>query len=241
MNCLLSQRFLVLGAVLTMAAITGLTPDARADVYMWRDARGVIHFSDRKKNDNYQRKAPGRLEAAPEPQKAAQQTGTTVRSRIAKNDIDHDQLNRWIAKYSNEFGVDPDLVRAVIHAESDYNHLAVSRAGAMGLMQLMPGTAGDVGVNDAFDPEHNVRGGTKYLAMMLDQFQNNVKLAVAAYNAGPHNVTKYRGIPPFEETRTYVKRVMMLHEAYRQQRLWASVLRPETEQSSLTSPASFDP
>ncbi len=208
---------------LTLAAAFALAPvtPARAEIYMWRDARGVIHFSDRRQNDNYHRKAPGKLETLPE-KNTKVASAQTNRSPLAE--IDHAVLNQWVMKYADEFGVDPDLVRAVIHAESDYNYMAVSRTGAMGLMQLMPGTADHVGVDDAFDPQLNVRGGTKYLAMMLDRFQNNTKLAVAAYNAGPENVVKYRGIPPFDETRAYVKRVMLLFETYRQQRLWASAL-----------------
>jgi hypothetical protein len=117
-------------------------------------------------------------------------------------------LARVIEKYAQQYGVDQDLVWAVIRQESGFNSQAVSPKGAMGLMQLMPGTAAMLGVADAFDVEQNIAGGIKYLERCLSQFNQNVSLALAAYNAGPDNVVKYQGCPPFAETRHYVASVL---------------------------------
>jgi len=120
-----------------------------------------------------------------------------------------------IVAAAREYGVDPALVRAVIHAESAFRPGARSKKGAMGLMQLMPDTARDMGVSDAFSPRENIRGGVKYLAWLLEKNGGSTTLATAAYNAGPGAVERHQGIPPYEETQTYVKRVRILYDRYR--------------------------
>lgn len=120
---------------------------------------------------------------------------------------------------SRQFGLDPALVRAVIHAESGFNAKARSPKGAMGLMQLMPGTARMLGVTDARQPSHNILGGVKYLAGLLQRFKYDVTLATAAYNAGPEAVKKYAGVPPYPETQVYVQRVKILHQRYKMSQL----------------------
>ena len=109
---------------------------------------------------------------------------------------------------SGRYRLDPDLVSSVIKAESDFNARAVSRKGAQGLMQLMPGTASQLGVSDAFDPQANVEGGTKYLRELMEKYNFDIVTALAAYNAGPQRVEQFRGVPPYYETRAYVARVV---------------------------------
>jgi soluble lytic murein transglycosylase-like protein len=118
------------------------------------------------------------------------------------------ELDALIEKYSGQNGLDPKLVRAVITAESDGNAKCVSSKGAMGLMQLMPEELKGYGVTDPFNPEQNIAGGTRQLAEKLKLFNGDLSLALAAYNAGAGNVRKYGGIPPFTETRNYVKKIM---------------------------------
>ncbi len=116
---------------------------------------------------------------------------------------------------AEQFDLDPALIRAVIHAESAFNAKARSKVGAIGLMQLMPATAKELGVSDAFDIKQNIWGGSQYLAYLLKRFDNDIDLACAAYNAGPTTVTKYQGIPPYPETQAYVERVKILLKRYR--------------------------
>ena len=121
-----------------------------------------------------------------------------------------------IQRAALEYGVDPELIRGIIAAESAFQQDAVSPVGAIGYMQLMPGTAAEMGY-DPTDPEQNIQAGSKYISLMIDRYENRrngLQLAIAAYNAGPGNVDRYRGIPPFRETRTYVKRVMGYYAEY---------------------------
>lgn len=130
--------------------------------------------------------------------------------------LNRDAFRAEIAAAALEFGVDESLLRAVVHAESAFNPNALSKKGAQGLMQLMPGTADDLGVANPFDATQNIRGGAQYLAQQLKAFQGDERLAMAAYNAGPANVAKYGGVPPFDETQVYVSRVSTLRDRYRQ-------------------------
>lgn len=137
-----------------------------------------------------------------------------VSGRLGPDGMPPRDLTRMIDRAAQRHGVEPELVHAVVRAESGYNDQAVSRAGAMGLMQLMPGTADMVGVSDAFEPAQNVEGGTQYLRMMLDRFGNDLTLAIAAYNAGPSAVENYGGVPPYRETREYLGRVLRFRDEF---------------------------
>ncbi len=121
------------------------------------------------------------------------------------------EISRLIEYHARHQGLSPRLVQAVVQVESGYNPKALSRKGAMGLMQLMPDTAALLGVEDAYNPEQNIRGGTRYLRRQLDRFSGDVTLALAAYNAGPTAVSRYDGVPPYRETRNYISRVLRLY------------------------------
>lgn len=139
-----------------------------------------------------------------------------VHSKIdfARTALNLDAFKNEIAAAAASTGVDIALLRAVIHAESAFNPMALSNKGAQGLMQLMPGTAGDLGVSDAFNAAENIEGGARYLAQLLKDFNGDVKLAAAAYNAGEGAVQKYGGVPPYDETQVYVQRVQQLRDRY---------------------------
>lgn len=137
---------------------------------------------------------------------------TKVNNKKNPTSISRSEINDLISKYSYQNGLDEDFVKAVVNQESGFNPNATSHCGAMGLMQLMPSTAQGLGVTNAYDAEQNIEGGTKYLKGLMDRFNNDKSLALAAYNAGPNAVKKYGGIPPYAETQNYVKSVLSKYD-----------------------------
>lgn len=137
--------------------------------------------------------------------------GVTTNSRL-DNITDRVKINKLIDEYSQKYGLDSDFVKAVVKQESGFNEKATSKCGAMGLMQLMPGTAKALNVNDPYNARDNIEGGVKYLKGLMDRFGGDMKLALAAYNAGPNAVKKYNGVPPYNETQNYVKNIMSMYQ-----------------------------
>lgn len=137
---------------------------------------------------------------------------SSIESKKSNSSTSRSDIENLIEKYAEKNGLDADFVKAVIKQESGFNPNATSHCGAMGLMQLMPATAQGLGVTNAYDAEQNIQGGTKYLKGLMDRFDNNKSLALAAYNAGPNAVKKYGGIPPYMETQNYVKSVLGSYE-----------------------------
>ncbi|MFN2546792.1 MAG: lytic transglycosylase domain-containing protein [Myxococcales bacterium] len=196
--------------------LAALPAAARSGLHMWTDKDGVLHVDDTPPPPPRARNAPRKATPAP-----AAPARKAERWWEKRSDAPPDEIDRAAAYYN----VPAELVRAVIWAESAGDAMAVSRTGALGLMQLMPHTAGEMYVQDPVDPAQNIMGGTRYLRWLANQFGGDMLLTLAAYNAGPDAVKKYGGVPPFEETRTYCKRVMAY---YRQ-------LKAESAQKKLAS------
>lgn len=188
---------------LTIAAGIQAT-GAWADIYRYEDSEGVVHFTDAPTDK--------RFKVFMRDIKKDRKLRTTF--RLQNYVRDPAEFEPIIDQCALEYGVDKSLVKAVIHAESGYNPNAVSRKGASGLMQLMPQTARDLKVANSFDPRDNIRGGVRYLRFLLDTFKGNESLALAAYNAGLSRVAQYGGVPPYQETRTYVDKVLNYRRNY---------------------------
>ncbi len=195
-----------LTALMIFVSLTGLST-VSADMYKFTDKDGIVHYTN----------------VRPSGQKNLQTFSfPCYASDIKCNQLDWENipLNRSafdveILAAAEVFTVDDALIRAIIHAESAYQPEALSPKGAQGLMQLMPATQKELQVVNVFDPISNIEGGTLYLSRLLDQFNQNVELAAAAYNAGPGAVREYGGVPPYKETQEYVRRVKILYRRYR--------------------------
>jgi soluble lytic murein transglycosylase-like protein len=138
-------------------------------------------------------------------------SGAATAAESGRTAMDRADLYELVQAISREHGVDPKLVDALVQVESAYDPNAVSRRGAMGLMQLMPATAARLEIDDPFDPEKNIRGGVREFSRLIDQYSGNLQFALAAYNAGVGAVSRYRGVPPYAETRNYVSRILTIY------------------------------
>lgn len=197
-------------AALTFLMLLCLIPEAAANLYTFRGEENATYFTN--VPGEGRKKVQLTLNAAGHLRRSA---GRQKRHSKARNGDVAPFFNPISRSYdsiilsaSEKFAVDPDLVRAVIKAESNFNAGAVSRKGAQGLMQIMPRTADELGIIDAFDPEENILGGVRYLRYLLDEFDEDYSLALAAYNAGPSRVAGRNAIPDIAETQDYVKRVL---------------------------------
>jgi soluble lytic murein transglycosylase-like protein len=163
---------------------------ARADIYRYRDENGIWHFTNIKSDRRY------KLYIREDP------------------DIFIEKHSSIIQQASERFGVKTSLIKAVIHAESGFDEYATSKKGAQGLMQLMPKTQEELDVENPYEPAENIIGGVQYLSSLLTRYNNNIRQALAAYNAGPENVEKYDGEPPFPETKNFIKKVLDYYDRY---------------------------
>lgn len=157
------------------------------NIYYFKDKDGVLHFTDLPNSKKYK---------------------PYLKSR--EFSIDQQKIMDFIHKYSQLYNIDAKLVQAVLQAESNYDPMAQSKEGAQGLMQIMPCTQKELGLNAPFDPKANIKAGIRYLKKMMEQF-SCVEYALAAYNAGPNSVRQYKGIPPFPETKKYIQRVLQIY------------------------------
>lgn len=197
------SRSMIFLSILFISQLT-FAQFSTADIYKYVDEEGVEHFTNVPTNRKFKLfmrdfKKDRRLR---------------TNFRLAACHRNPELYDPIITSLASEYGVDKSLVKAVIHAESGYNPNAVSSKGAQGLMQLMPKTAQGLNVSNSFDPKENIRGGVRYLRFLLDTFNGDVSLALAAYNAGLSKVSQYGGIPPYEETRNYVAKVLSYQRSY---------------------------
>ncbi len=184
-------------SIFILTVVLGMASPAAAQIYTWRDADGKLVLSDKPRADHL----------GPQTTYEVHGAGTVRATKPLVSPVKSAPYDASINEHARRQGVAADLVRAVIQVESAFNPVAVSNKGAMGLMQLMPATAIELGVTNPFDPEQNIRGGVTYLKQLLNRYDQKVELALAAYNAGIGNVAKYGAVPPFKETRNYVNKI----------------------------------
>lgn len=182
-----------------------LTTSSFAGIYRYIDENGVIHFTNCPRDPKFKLYI----------RESKEDVGGDNQSSTISYIKDSNQYDSLISEYSKKYQVDFALIKAIIRAESGFNPLAVSRKGARGLMQLMPETALRMNVSNIFNPKENIEGGVRHFKYLLSLFDNDLRLSLAAYNAGENVVGELRSIPPYRETIDYVKRVLSYYQAYR--------------------------
>jgi len=204
-------------AVVVASFALGAAASAGADIYRCKRADGTQHYTNVREQGgrcqvavrgSKKSKSKGSARKSPSTTKKSTRTGTKDPDRYTR-------YNNLIAEAAQLYRLPDSFIRAVMRVESNFNSTVVSRAGAMGLMQLMPKTARSMGVSDPFDVRQNILGGARYLRILANHFKGDLILTVAAYNAGEAAVQKYNGIPPYQETQRYVRRVLKHYYAYR--------------------------
>jgi soluble lytic murein transglycosylase-like protein len=193
---------------LLIAFLLVFCASAEADIYKYVDEEGIVHFTNAPVGKNNQKILKEK------PKKEISDFQYEKGANVQKTKISYTAYTDIVEKKAKEHSVDPSLVNAVIKTESNWNKHAISKKGAVGLMQLMPSTADMLKVKNVFDAEANIDGGTRYLKYLIERFNGNLTLALAAYNAGPNKVEQYGDVPPISETRNYVKKVLGLYNGY---------------------------
>jgi len=192
--------------LVTICVVTAFSSQAGAETYSFTDEDGVVHFTNVPTDKRYQPVDPSGKKKTR--RKRTRRTRRSSKVYLPRNVTKYDE---HIREASKRFNIPVPLIRAVMAVESNFNPTAVSHAGAQGLMQLMPETAEEMGVDDPFDPRKNILGGTRYLRVLANSFEGDLVLTLAGYNAGHRAVSRYMDIPPFAETQRYVRRVLRLY------------------------------
>ena len=206
----------VLTVVGVAGPIVGTAVPARADIYRCKRADGTQHYTNvREPGRRCQLVVRGSKKSKTAAAAKKKGPGKKPTGASSKDPARYSRYNGLIGEAARLYQLPESFIRAVMRVESDFNPTVVSRAGAMGLMQLMPRTARSMGVSDPFDARQNIHGGARYLRILANRFKGDLVLTVAAYNAGEGAVEKYKGIPPYKETQRYVRRVLKHYYAYR--------------------------
>lgn len=200
---------------LAVALFSSLVLQASAAIYSYRDEQGRLYLTDSPPNKNYKIVVTSKKEREGPDSPGHTSFASDAMAGAQKFMLPNDEtFSRYINEAAKQHDLDPYLIKSVIKVESDFDPTVSSSKGAQGLMQLIPSTAKLVGCKNSFDPRQNILGGANYLRMMLNRFDGRVDFALAAYNAGPGNVEKYKGIPPFRETQNYVRKVKHYYKQY---------------------------